>query len=163
MQIYGKPKALWSQVKETSSRNAGRGPAPHQQLAGVVGQVPDLPWHFFTPSQSPGTPGGISFSLARAVSEDGPDKPTTGPVPPPETEKVRKNRSNAPEGRQHCLPHMAAKPLGGGWGRRFRLPADSFTPSEALPPAPEPRHYFPNPLVRRASGQPQGLSLYSDS
>ena len=25
---------------------------------------------------------------------------------------------------------MAAKPLGGGWGRRFRLPADSFTPSE---------------------------------
>jgi len=43
------------------------------------------------------------------------------------------NRSNTAEGRQHCLPHMAAKPLGGGWGRRFRLPADSFTSSEALP------------------------------
>ena len=26
--------------------------APHQQLASFVGQVPDLPWHFFTPSQS---------------------------------------------------------------------------------------------------------------
>jgi len=43
------------------------------------------------------------------------------------------DRSNTAEGRQHCLPHIAAKPLGGGWGRRFRLPADSFTPSEALP------------------------------
>ena len=29
-----------------NGRIAGRGPAPHQQLAGVVGQVPDLPWHF---------------------------------------------------------------------------------------------------------------------
>ena len=45
-------------------------------------------------------------------------------------QKVSKNRSNTAEGRQHCLPHMAAKPLGGGWGRRFRLPADSFTPSQ---------------------------------
>ena len=73
------------------NRLAGETACPtHRQVvwlqcgAGSVACLPRCSTDSFTPSQSPGGPRGISFSLSRAVVENGPDKLKLIP----QTEKV---------------------------------------------------------------------------
>jgi hypothetical protein len=47
------PQKVSKNARLTSAiTDAGRGPAPPQHFTTVVGQVPDLPGHFFTPSEA---------------------------------------------------------------------------------------------------------------